>query len=578
MRKIIYSILLLLIFQSCTKDFEEINQNPSQFISPAPEAIFTGIVKRTVDLMATNNMSYFWSYAHHLSITGGTSRYLTGDDATWNGAYVNLLSNLQQIKRLYGDNPTYKNRIAIVNIWECYVTSYLVGIYGPIPYSQAFKTDFSVINFDSENDIYTRLLEQLKTASDSLDVNADKYKPDILLGGDILKWKKFANSLRLRLALRCQRNLPTLSASVIADIMTNESLMLTSANDNVVLSYGTGDVNESPYYSRLVRTTISSDQQPRMGSVLFINLRSYKDPRMESFFDEVLEPSQVTVLDTLPSSTFVSRDSLYVVNYKVPYFGAEKSVNILAAWGLPSPSPFGGLLANNFSKLHEDILVPDHQFTILDFSELSLLKAEAKLLGYGGSKTAEQYYLDGIAANFLKWDRTNLEISAYTAQNGIKWNTSGKGFRNYTGIVTADIPLDNMAKIWRQSWINYFPDGAFDAYCLQRRTLELDLPPHTNPGNTLLNTEYSDLPDKWEYRDNQINLNPTGHNDAIVNLLGGQNIPNQFLNFAKPYVHKNWRLVDANYNVESVKKWYGTTIESLKASGKPYTLITKFKK
>lgn len=570
MKKCLRLLLLLPLLQSCTKDFDEVNTNPSQFLSPAPEAIFTGVLKGSVDQMVSNNMLYFWSYAHHISIQGGASRYSSGNDATWDNSY-RYLSNLNQLKVLYANKPGYSNRIHIANIWECYIYAYLVGIYGPIPYSQALKTDSSAIRFDAENDVYTSLFQRLKTSSDSINLSGDKFAPDPLMGGDLTKWKKFANALRLRLALRCRLNLPVLSETVIREVMANENNLLTSASDNIKFSYGTGDVNESPYYTRLLRNAVVVDQLPKASSYLFTNFRSFKDPRLAAYFEPVPPANQVTITDTLSSSM---DDTLRVVQYKIPYYGIDKSPQVLASWGLP-PAPLGSVATEAASSVKSFILAADHPFMIMDFAEICFLKAEAAFLGFGGSKTALAYYTEGITANFNTWG-VGSALAAYLTQNGVKWDTQGNGFYLYTGLVKTDIPLDNLSKIWVQRYINYYPDGAFDSYCLQRRTRSLDLPPHTNVNNQYLSADVSDFPDRWEYRPNQFTLNLVGTQDGVAKL-GGPNLPNVLLKIAKPFTRKEWRTAKAFYDTQALQKWYGTTVQSLQAAGIPYTIINKFR-
>ncbi|WP_293305373.1 SusD/RagB family nutrient-binding outer membrane lipoprotein, partial [Pedobacter sp. UBA5917] len=206
MKKIIYilSFMAIGILSSCTKDFEEINTNPAQFLTPDAEPVFSSTVKRTADLMGNNNVDFLWEYSHIINKSG---RYNGGNDTYWQQTYVEVLGNLKQLRELYKNNPGYANRIQILNIWECYVYAMMVGTYGPVPYSKALEMTPSV-GYDDENSIYASLLTRLKAASDAIVVTGDKFSPDILYGGDLTKWKKFANSLRLRLALTVQLNIP----------------------------------------------------------------------------------------------------------------------------------------------------------------------------------------------------------------------------------------------------------------------------------------------------------------------------------------------------------------------------------
>jgi len=567
------AVAAITLLQSCTKNFEEINKNPSQFNSPDAEAIFTGVVKATTDQMERNNYLFFWTYANFFSIDGGTARYGTGDDTNWQQMYINVLGNIKQLKNLYGSNPQFANRIQIAEIWECYAYSYLVGTYGPIPYSKALTTDSPVIDFDDENTIYASLLDRLKKASDNLNLAGDKFSPDVVLNGDLLKWKKFANSLRLRIALRCLRNQPALAEAAIRELMSNEGNLLTSASDNVKLAYGTGEGNEAPYYIRLVKNTINDGDYPKMNDYLFTHFRSYSDPRMAAYFESVPIADRYAITDTLTSNL---DDTLRVVSYKIPYLGSPKSPAILPSWGLIGQSPISGSAFKNFSKIKTSIITSSHTFNILDYAEVCFMKAEASYLNYGGAKTAQQYYEDGIKENFSFWGISNSAPS-YLSENGIKWGTAGKGFNYYVGIVNTDIPLNDLSKIWIQRWMNYYPDGAFDAWCLQRRTQSLNLPPLTNAGNPNLNSTVTDIPDRWEFPNVVRTYNSVGYKNAI-SKFGAQDLPTVQLKFSAPIVRKDWNTVSAFYDSRYLQKWYGTTIQDLTAAGVSYLVVNKLKK
>lgn len=576
MKKILYifSMVLIAVLQSCTKNFEEINTNPNQFNAPDAEAIFTGVVKATADQMERNNYLFFWSYANFYAIDGGTARYGSGDDTNWQQLYVNILGNISQLKKRYNDNPQYANRVQIAEIWECYAYSYLVGIYGPIPYTKAMTTNSPVIDFDDENAVYSSLLERLKKAAENLKMTGgDVYAPDVVFGGDLLKWKKFANSLRLRIALRSMRNQPAEAEAAIRELMNDEALLMQGAADNAKIAYGIGEGNEAPYFIRLIKNTISDGDFPKLNDYLFTNFRSYKDPRLGAYFEAVPAADQYAMLDTLEST---ADDTLRVVSYKIPYLGSPKSPAILPAWGLAGQSPISGTVFKNFSKPKAAILTSNRPFNIMDYAEVCFMKAEARLLNYGGTKTAEVYYNEAINSNFTAWGISGA-AAGYLNTNGIKWDTEGKGFNYYTGLINTNIPQDNLTKIWIQQWINHYPDGAFDAWCLQRRTQSLDLPPLTNAGNPNLNSTVTDIPDRWEFPNLERTYNPQGYLNAMARF-GGNDLPTVLLNFAKPIVRRDWNTATAFYDAKYIQKWYGTTVQSLDAAGIPYLLVNKFKK
>ncbi len=561
--------VLIVLFQSCTKNFEEINTDPTQFNDPGATAIFTGIVKNTADQMQRNNMSYFWSYSHHITVTAGTGRYLTGNDGNWDTWYVDVLGNIKQLKNFYGNTENFNNRLQIVEIWECYVYAYLVGTYGNVPYSQAMDPELTIILFDDENAIYESLLDRLKVAAERLDASGDRFDVDLVFDGDIVKWRKFANSLRLRLALRTMRNLQGIATQHIQSLMANESELFSVDADLAFIEYGTGEGNESQYYVSYVRNNPAASVIPKMSDYLMLYFRAYRDPRMEAYF----EPSPVpyVIPDTLAS---LHDDILRIVTYPIPYFGLPKSTQVLGSWGLTN-NPFPTPNDDNYSPLNPGIMAASHRFVFMDYAEVLFLKAEAAYLNFGGSQTAQQYYSAGIDANFRHWGLSTVAAEAYKEISGIKWDTEGQGYTYRTGTGNSDIPADNLAKIWVQRWINYYVDGAFDAWCLQRRTQSLALPPHTNHANPLIQTvAFADIPDRWEYPLAQRAFNAAGYEDNLQKMGGiGSDIPRTRLKFALPGTYPNWANFLAFWDIRYAQKWYGHTIQDLEAQGIPYDVI-----
>ena len=575
--------------EACTKKLDNINTDPNQFSTASPESILQYATKATGDFLANGNMDYFWSMAHQITVVGGSSKYSPGSDGQWQTLYVNILENLKQITVLYGENPAFANRVQIAHIWQSYVWSILVSIYGPVAVSNANNpaAGTSVVLFDTEDSVYMNVLNTLKDAASKIDLAKDKYTYDVVYGGDLLKWKKFANTLRLRIALQCQRNLKEVANKHISEVMLDEANTISSEAETAKMNYENVIGNQSPYYQRYVLNVFTSDIAPKMSDFMFVHFRSYKDPRLAVYFDPVAlvagaNPAinRVVINDTLSSS---ADDSLRIVSYPLPYAGEPKSTAVLAGWtNLNASINAGAVNAIGNAQLiaYSDpvglaakggIFAPTKPFVFMSYGEACFLKAEAKQLGLGGGQSAEAYYNAGIDANFAFWKLTATQLATYKNTNGIKFGTVGTGFSNYLGIVNTSIPLDDMAKIWIQRWINYYPDGAFDTWCLQRRTNVLDLPPHTGTNNTYNGALYATLPGRWRYPTTMLSLNPQGYTDALAKLgsLGvspaGTDYDAQItLKFAAPVVNKDWNSVNATYDARYVQKWYGTTIEQLR--------------
>ena len=587
MNKRIYLFLVVLLtvgLSSCTKKFEELNTDPTQFINATPEALLAVSVKRTGDWGGATGLNSginvnMWEIANFGSAVG---RYANGDQGVWQNFYVNILQNLTQIETQFGKDPLYANRVQIARIWKAYVYSILTGYFGSIPITEANNTNYlTEINFESEDSAYVKILKMLKTASTTINVNntKDRLTYDVVYGTSgtqLQNWVKFANTLRLKIALRCRRNLGSLADAEVRDVMGNEAALIGTENETAKVAYENVIGNENPYYKTYIRSNFTSFF-PRMSDIMFMYLRSYKDPRINYYFDSVKLASRYRVTDTVSSTL---NDSLYVVTYPIPHYGITKSSRLLPGW---TPQLTGGInpqgQANNggingvsaYSMFSLKILNnPTRPLIVLSFAEAQLLKAQARMLNLGGSSTAENYYTSAIDANFAFWGIPATLRDIYKAGNGVKFGTTGTGFWDYLHLVNANIPAGDINKIYHQLWLNYFPDQPFDAWCLQRQTRVLNLSPHTNPSFASL--LYQDIPDRGFYPLSVSAQNPVGYAGAlkqlgIPNFTEETTNPYNNLKFAAPYTVPDFNAMRVYYDLSGMNKWYGTTIQSVRAAG-----------
>jgi hypothetical protein len=574
------------------------NVDPTQFTEVTPEAALQGTFKRLNDFMCNGNYNAYWDMAN---LINSGSRYGSEERGLWQNMYVNVLEPINQVKLIYGSQPDFNNRVQIARIWEAYTYSILVATFGPMPCSEANNRDhLASVKFDDEDSVYIYILNTLKDAAAKMDVarTQDRLVYDAIYGAtatSLINWRKFANTLRLKIALRCTINLPQVSEEHIRDVMSNEANTIIAESETTKMLYENVIGNENPQYQRFKRGSYTLDP-PSMNDYLFVHFRSYKDPRIDAYFDSVPTANaadRYLLRDTMPSR---NDDSLRVVDYRIPHFGRVKSPAKLPGWsalnGLIDPlgqnvklttysrmKGYGWGPNNQAIDPATGLLAPDRPFIILSYAESQLLKAEAAAKGFGGSKTAEQYYNEGIDANFAYWKISNTARDAYKARDGVKWGTVGVGFTDYVSIVRADIPADPLAKIYTQQWLNYFPDQAFDVWCIQRRTRTFDFSPHTNPGSGVVATPWLEIPMRASYPTSVINLNPAGYQQGLVKLGGLQNDVNPLipLRFAKQHTSKDWNAVPVAYSTRYMQKWYGDYVQDLTAAGVTYTLISTFK-
>ena len=255
-KKLLVFIFLLLSIFSCTGDFDKLNTDPNNPTNISPQYLLPFAIEKTVDRYWGGNVRF-----ERLNIDGMMlwMQYLSrniysneGDNYgitptfynnTWKSFYNDGLVNFQRIieqSKTDGNlpNTNYEGVALVMRSWTFML---LTDIYGPIPYTEAIKgtakEPIYTPVYDSMDKVYTGLIKDLKEANEKLKVGGPSISGDILYNGDILKWKKFANSLRIRLANRQAAKKSVESKAVFAEILGNPNTypIFTSNADNAVL-------------------------------------------------------------------------------------------------------------------------------------------------------------------------------------------------------------------------------------------------------------------------------------------------------------------------------------------------------
>ena len=296
---------------SCTDNFEDININPNKIYEANMESIFPGSVYKTINAMAElnyNQMCWWARYSGHFG--GSVDMNESTSDSFYKKFYVEIIRDLELSERQYDGVPGYENRVAIVRTWKAYIYSIVVSMYGGMPLSDAmiFDPNKFLVKHDTEEEMYRQILDMLKKASESFnpDASSDVLKKDpIFRSGsgttsDIIKWRKFANTLRLEVAMRATNIAPDLAEQHARECMEHEDWIIASLDDMVAPAWGSDVSNDvSYYYNRFLKKIptegFREGDYPRINEYFFIYLRSYNDPRLEAFVDPTETLNQYTV-------------------------------------------------------------------------------------------------------------------------------------------------------------------------------------------------------------------------------------------------------------------------------------------
>lgn len=544
---------------SCTKGFEDMNRNPNQLSEINPEYLFNTSVYETLDAtcgaIKKNLLDNYVQYNY--GQTNQMGRY--GDITSTNGNYYkafynNALLPLHLIVEDKADEPEFANRVAIAEIWQAYVFSQVTSIWGPIPMSEAL-TGKTAIPYDDEPTIYRNILSTLKRCAESIDLDGDKFNKDPVFArndkSDLEKWVKFANSLRLRIALRICNADRSLAQEHISDVMANENKLMTSNDDNCIVKWGDNTSTQNYYYDYFIIQSSNSDKANAAGEAFLMHTAPYHDPRLPKFFTEC-------------TSAIMPADFHWA-----PYWGIPKTDRAPVSGLLDSSNPYSGAMPMQFSLMHDSYFAQDYAQTFLSFAEVCLLKSELIHLGLGtGSKSAEAYYQAGIRASMAQFGVTDTAaIDEYYSTDGIEWgicsdleNPEGEAyFMDYLKLCSAAIKDTEEDPIYHQiimqQYIAMFNQG-LDAWTLLRRSQVLDMPPHYNPetGYGAVNAGSSDvtfayIPMRLPYPSNELADNTEEVNKAVADYLGGNDKMDTRLWWAKPQLinQRLKQLVD-NYN------------------------------
>ncbi|MPM80258.1 hypothetical protein SDC9_127305 [bioreactor metagenome] len=220
------------------------------------------------------------------------------------------------------------------------------------------------------------------------------------------------------------------------------------------------------------------------------------------------------------------------------------------------------------------------------YADVCFMQAEAKLIGWGGSKTIEEYYNAGIDASFQQYELTQADALKYRSQKGVKWGVGRTdAFPDFISMSDANISSDPLHQIIAQRWVAGYFHGGHDAWCYIRRTRLLNLPVHMNPGNLITGGQgkIANMPERMQYPPDEILYNNDAYLDAVQKLGTSGDILPTYLKMATPYNRKTIdELLQLKivFNNTAFKNWYAregkeytTIVDDLDPKGIPWLFI-----
>ncbi|WP_275315191.1 SusD/RagB family nutrient-binding outer membrane lipoprotein [Tenacibaculum bernardetii] len=455
-------------------DFGDTGVDKNNPVVAIPSSLLTGAQSKIVGTVSLSSTATPSLYVQHLSQTQYTeeSRYQTinynwnvvgsgaGVDGTVN-FYNKVFPNLLQIIDLntnestkvaaavYGSN---NNQIAVAKLMWSYYFQWATDRWGMLPYSDAFGgRSSSKSKYDSQEDIYKDLFNKIDEALAQMD-SGDAPQGDILFGGDMAKWTKFGNTLKMNMAIRLAKVYP--AAGGYAATKFNEAMAgaISSNSEDIMFPSIANDAYDNPYqddYIDLGRT------DECLSDILVDRMLGLNDPRLPKFG----EPAAST-------GTFVG---------------------LLYGW-----SQSGTIPNADVSFMNDDLIKnSERDLPMFTYSQISFNKAEAALLGWiPGS--AQTFYEDAVKASMVQWSVDSADADAYLLEADVAYNAASA-----------------MNQIAEQKWLALFYQP-YEAWAEWRRLDFPNLSPAVNPLNG------TSIPVRHGYPTAEVSQNKANYDAAVA--------------------------------------------------------------
>lgn len=475
-------------------DLTDMNTNPNQATDARPGELLTNAQLDFADLYWRDYAGAYWMrYAQHLT----TNQYTTSDrfgfasseqnanNFNFNQAYL-VLNDLQEIIRLNRNSPgdteafgAPANQIAIAKIMKVFVYEYLTDQYGPVPFDSALagqtQGDFAP-GYTPQPEIYSGMITMLTEASDSIQTGGTALASgDLVYGGNMERWKDFANALKMRLALRMSDQRPDMAETAI-----NEALNAGTFTEN---SHSAEIPFGSPPYQNPIFENYNSgrdDWAAPQALTTFMNERN--DPRRTAYF------------------TDGNQD---MAGYQVNGF----------PYGLPQDEaqPLFTDQDANFSRPSMRVRQSDFPAILMLYDEVQFIKAEAILrsdldVPALSGESAEDIYRSAIEQSMRYWGvSSQSEINTYLNSSSVP--------------MPGDSNFDLEQNLGVQKWAAQYLQG-IQAWSTWRRMdfqNVLQVPPG-NPGQDAFGRQ---IAVRMAYPPDEETLNGDNLDRAINNMLGG---------------------------------------------------------
>lgn len=452
------------------------------------------------------SINTWWTYSLYFYSDGYSA-------ALWDGIYSGdrgAVRDVTTVMDLWKEEGGYETDYNMARIMRVYTLHRLTDLYGDIPYSEAGRPgEYSYPKYDSQQEIYMDMLKELDEAQANLgDGTAKMGDHDVYFQGKASQWKKFANSLMLRLAMRMSKVDPSTAQTWVQKAVANG--LISSNDDNVKLDHPAGNTNDDsaePY----AKIFAHSDRGEFFLNQTFVNyLVDTKDPRL-ALIACVCEDPTISIQDAgyqlgnsepsiqkgLPGGLNNEKTSQWFIGKKYPEFNNDE---------------YMASFRSNYSTVNRYTYSdPTSPTFVVTYAQTQLLLAEAALRGWV-SGDAKSYYETGIRAameQFSQFSNATRLYQQYLTKEAIDEYLAANPFDG------------TLEQINTQYWINCFCDE-YESFANWRRSGYPDLQSVYDPANPYGSSATGgSIPRRFAYPSTESQVNAANYNAAVSKLSNG---------------------------------------------------------
>lgn len=481
-------LIIIMLFSACKKNFDEINTDPQGFTTASNGSLFNAIIE---SLVLTGNEQFYinneilYKQTQLAALTKDAwGNFTLGTESMWSNYYL-VMPNFRELQMRFDameQTPEVMNMQAMLRIVMAYKAFKLTDIFGDMPFTGAGygyqDLDFLYPAFDKQESIYKSLLLDLQWADEHINPEAIAEEPfvsfaafDPLFNANMEMWQKFANSLRLRYALRMSEKEPELAGQIIKQIIDDERPLLLGYD---FITY----VGESAciwpssmgFKNGSLNWSFREHENLRMGSNIWHQLSAHDstdgsgifDPRAYIFF-ETNNAGQWVPYPQLPEPGTPTSGG-------IPYDSHRDNAGAYMIKG-----------ETNIYSIFNYFVVRDEDFMpipLITGAEVHFILAEAYFRGIGlplDKDQADIEYMNGINSSIDFW--MNVAEGSKLPQSGLSFPEMivippGLGPNSVLGVFgswMAQSEEEKLEFIYTQRWLDHFRQP-WEAYALARRT------------------------------------------------------------------------------------------------------------